>query len=114
MLKPDSRDRGFTVASTVEHWKNGTANAQIPQQEYLLNWLRQNRQIKLEAAKTPSGQDVLQFNVPRWQDQAAIRKRLTIYHTGAIAKVLDAQEAAQPARPGAPQGKAGSAPAQRM
>lgn len=114
VLKPDPRERDFTVASTVEHWQKGTANSQIPQQEYLLSWLRRNQHIKLEAAKTPEGQDVLQFNVPRYADQAAIRKHLTIYHPGAIEKVLDTPEAAQPGRPGALQGKPGHTPAQRM
>ncbi len=99
-LRQDPRKQDFTADSTVGHLQNGTSDSQIPQQEYLLKYLRSNRQLRISA--TTIGQArVLQINIPRWEDAAAIRKRLTIYHPGAIAALHDAPTAQVTAqRPG--------------
>lgn len=93
--KPD-----FTADSTVAHLQKGTANSQIPQQEHLLKYLRSNRQLRVSAA-TVGQERVLQIDIPRWEDAAAIRKRLTIFHPEAIAALHDAPAAqASAQRPG--------------
>ncbi len=99
-LRADPHKQEFTADSTVTHLQNGTSNSQIPQQEYLLKYLRSNRQLRISA--TTVGQErVLQINIPRWEDAVAIRKRLTIYHPGAIAALHDAPTAQVTAgRPG--------------
>lgn len=113
-LRHDVKKPDFTADSTVAHLQKGTANSQIPQQEYLLKYLRSNRQLRISAA-TVGQERVLQIDVPRWADAAAIRKRLTIYHPGAIAALQDApktQPAAQ--RPETRSRPAAQLPAARM
>lgn len=99
-LRADPRKQDFTADNTVAHLQNGTSNSQIPQQEHLLKYLRSNRQLRISAA-TVGQERVLQINIPRWEDAAAIRKRLTIFHPGAIAALHDAPTAQVTAqRPG--------------
>lgn len=94
-LKRDTQYPQFTAESTVAHLAKGTADSQVPPQEYLLNYLRLQR-LKIEPVTL--GQDqALKIEIPRWKDAKAIRQRLTIYHPGAISKVIDAPPEHSPA-----------------
>ncbi len=94
-LKRDTQYPQFTAESTVAHLAKGTADSQVPPQEYLLNYLRPQR-LKIEAVTL--GQDqALKIEIPRWKDGEAIRRRLQIYHPGAISKVIDAPLEQSPA-----------------
>jgi hypothetical protein len=112
-LRHDLNKPSFTADSTVAHLQNGTADSQIPQQEHLLKYLRSNRQLRITAS-TVGQERVLQIDIPRWEDAAAIRKRLTIYHPGAIAALHDAPTVqVTAARPGT-HSKPAAQPAARM
>lgn len=90
-LKRDTQYPQFTAESTVAHLAKGTADSQVPPQEYLLNYLRLQR-LKIEPVTL--GQDqALKIEIPRWKDAKAIRQRLSVYHPGAISKVIDAPPA---------------------
>lgn len=87
ILKRDTQYPQFTAASTVAHLAKGTADSQVPPQEYLLGYLRPQR-LKIEAVTL--GQDqALKIEIPRWKDAKAIRQRLSTYHPGAISKVIE-------------------------
>ncbi len=90
-LKRDTQYPQFTAESTVAHLAKGTADSQVPPQEHLLNYLRP-QQLTIEAVTL--GQDqALKIEIPRWKDAKAIRQRLSIFHPGAISKVIDAPPA---------------------
>lgn len=112
-LRHDVNKPDFTADTTVAHLQKGTANSQIPQQEHLLKYLRRNRQLRISAA-TVGQERVLQIDVPRWEDAAAIRKQLAIYHQGAITALRDAPAAPVSAERPAHKAPPATKPAARM
>lgn len=92
-LKRDTQYPQFTAESTLAHLAKGTADSQVPPQECLLKYLRLQR-LAIEAVTL--GQDqALKIEIPRWKDAKTIRQHLSIFHPGAISKVIEAPPATQ-------------------